>query len=68
MKKQNIKNLSLRKKEISNLNFLSIQGGKGEASVDNPCATQTEFPTCHDAISVKSPCATQTEFPTCNTK
>ncbi|EDP97213.1 hypothetical protein U8527_02660 [Kordia algicida OT-1] len=67
MKKQNIKNLSLRKREISNLNFTFVQGGKGEASVDNPCATQTEFPTCN-AVSIKFPCATQTEFPTCNSK
>jgi len=62
MKKQNLKNLSLGKREISNLNFTTIQGGKG--SVDSPCATQTEFPTCNGA-SIKFPCATQTEFPTC---
>lgn len=62
MKKQNLKNLSLRKREISNLNFTTIQGGKG--SVKSPCATQTEYPTCNKP-SIDNPCVTQTEFPTC---
>ncbi|KAB8151185.1 hypothetical protein EZY14_019635 [Kordia sp. TARA_039_SRF] len=64
MKKQQVKSLALRKREISNLNATALQGGKGARSVDNPCATQTEFPTC-GAESIKNPCATQTEFPTC---
>ncbi|QHI37204.1 hypothetical protein IMCC3317_25820 [Kordia antarctica] len=62
MKKQHLKNLSLRKREISNLNFTTIQGGK--RSVKSPCATQTEYPTCN-GVSIKIACVTQTEFPTC---
>ena len=64
MKKQQVKILVLRKRGISNLNATALQGGKGVRSVDYPCATQTEYPTCGQE-SIKNPCATQTEFPTC---
>ncbi|WP_046744066.1 hypothetical protein [Kordia zhangzhouensis] len=64
MKKQQVKNLSLRKREISNLNASALEGGKGVRSIDSPCATQTEFPTC-GVESIKNVCITQTEYPTC---
>ncbi|WP_430410627.1 hypothetical protein [Kordia sp.] len=50
MKKKNLKNLLLSKKNVSNLNSNILFGGKNISIKNGSCIPQTEFQTCRDCI------------------